>query len=149
MATSFDMIKDSALIIIRDYKLDKLYLSNQEQFQQYTDGILIKAIPKFTECIHPLEYNLADRTFIADLTIYEQSILADWFVYIWLETQINDVTQFQLHLTNTDFKHYAEANNLQQKSEYLDRIREKIKQDSLEYQLKYVSEFDYFKEFVL
>ena len=35
MATSFDNIKDSALIIIRDYKLDKLYLSNQAKFQEY------------------------------------------------------------------------------------------------------------------
>lgn len=148
MATSFDMIKDSALIIIRDYKLDKLYQTNQEKFQEYTDGILIKAIPKFIDCVHPLDYNLANREFIGDLTIHEQSILADWFVYVWLETQINDVTQFQLHLTNTDFKHYAEANNLQQKSEYLDRIREKIKQDAVDYQLLYIKEFDFFKDFV-
>lgn len=146
MATSFDSIKDSALIIIRDYKLDKLYLSNQAKFQEYTDGILIKAIPKFTECVHSLDYVLADRQFVGDLTIQEQSILSDWFVYVWLETQINDVTQFQLHLTNTDFKHYAEANNLQQKSEYLDRIREKVKQDSLDYQIKYSQEI--YKEFV-
>ncbi len=148
MATSFDAIKDMALITIRDYKLDKLYKTNQLKFQEYTDGLLIRSIPKFVECIHPLEYNIANREFIGDLTILEQSILADWFVYIWFETNINDVTQFNLHLTNTDFKHYAEANNLNSKSEYLDRMREKIKQDALDYQLKYIKEFDYFKDLV-
>ena len=63
-----------------------------------------------------------------------------------LDTQINDVNQFQLHLTNTDFKHYAEAKKKKKKSEYLDRIREKVKQDALDYQIKYAQEI--YKEFV-
>lgn len=134
MATSFDTIKDLALIIIRDYKLDKLYEKSTEDFQKYTDGMLIKSIPKFVECLQPLDYSTETREFANKLTLKEQSILADWFVYTWFETNINDVTQFNLHLTNTDFKHYAEANNLDAKSEYLDRMREKIKQDSLDYQ---------------
>lgn len=134
MATSFDSIKDLALIIIRDYKLDKLYEKSVDDFQKYTDGMLIKSIPKFVECLQPLDYNTETREFANELTLKEQSILADWFVYTWFETNVNDVTQFNLHLTNTDFKHYAEANNLDAKSEYLDRMREKIKQDSLDYQ---------------
>ena len=134
MATSFDSIKDLALIIIRDYKLDKLYEKSADDFQTYTDGMLIKSIPKFVECLQSLDYNKSTREFANELTLKEQSILADWFVYTWLESNINDVTQFNLHLTNTDFKHYAEANNLEAKSEYLDRMREKIKQDSLDYQ---------------
>ena len=134
MATSFDSIKDLALIIIRDYKLDKLYEKSADNFQKYTDGMLIKSIPKFVECLQPLDYDMETREFANELTLKEQSILADWFVYTWLESNVNDVTQFNLHLTNTDFKHYAEANNLDAKSEYLDRMREKIKQDSLDYQ---------------
>ena len=134
MATSFDSIKDLALIIIRDYKLDKLYEKSADDFQKYTDGMLIKSIPKFVECLQPLDYSTETREFANKLTLKEQSILADWFVYTWFETNVNDVTQFNLHLTNTDFKHYAEANNLDAKSEYLDRMREKIKQDSLDYQ---------------
>lgn len=134
MATSFDSIKDLALIIIRDYKLDKLYEKSVDDFQKYTDGMLIKSIPKFVECLQPLDYDIETREFVNELTLKEQSILADWFVYTWFETNVNDVTQFNLHLTNTDFKHYAEANNLDAKSEYLDRMREKIKQDSLDYQ---------------
>lgn len=134
MATSFDSIKDLALIIIRDYKLDKLYEKSVDDFQTYTDGMLIKSIPKFVECLQPLDYDKDKREFANELSLKEQSILADWFVYTWFETNVNDVTQFNLHLTNTDFKHYAEANNLEAKSEYLDRMREKIKQDSLDYQ---------------
>lgn len=134
MATSFDDVKDLALIIIRDYKLDKLYEKSAEDFQTYTDGMLIKSIPKFVECLQSLDYDKENRAFANELTLKEQSILADWFVYTWFESNVNDVTQFNLHLTNTDFKHYAEANNLDAKSEYLDRMREKIKQDSLDYQ---------------
>lgn len=148
MATSFDAVKDLALIIIRDYKLDKLYLRDRPKFQQYTDGILIRAIPKFTESITPLDYTLSERVFIHTLDPLEATILADWFVYTWFEINVNDITQVNLHLTNTDFKLNSEANNLQQKSEYLDRMREKIRQDSLDYQLKHMNVFDYFKDIV-
>ena len=115
----------------RSERYDKVNGLSQRDDSETT---LIKSIPKFVECLQPLDYNTETREFANELTLKEQSILADWFVYTWFETNVNDVTQFNLHLTNTDFKHYAEANNLDAKSEYLDRMREKIKQDSLDYQ---------------
>lgn len=35
------------------------------------------------------------------------------------------------------FKHYAEANNLKEKSEYADRQREKVSQDMTDYGLRH------------
>ena len=47
MATSFDSVIDMALIIIRDYKLDALYDSDENSFKQVLQGYMLKGLPKF------------------------------------------------------------------------------------------------------
>ena len=39
-------------------------------------------------------------------------------------------------MTPSDFKHYSESANLKEKSEYLDKMREKYNQKMLDYSLK-------------
>ena len=90
--TSFDIVIDLALTTINDYKLKKLYNINKDGFQTYCDGFLIRAIPNFVRCKQPLTFNIESRTFEADLTMTEISILADLWGIEWLNKEIQDYT---------------------------------------------------------
>lgn len=136
MATSFDDVIDIALITIQDYKLDKLYLDDKEKFNIITSAFLLKSLPNFTNCKTSLTYDLDRKTFLNDLSPLEISILSDLWVYEWFNWHIQNVTQFENKMTPSDFKHYSESANLKEKSEYLDKMREKYNQKMLDYSLK-------------
>ena len=137
MATTYDEIYDLALVTIRDYKLDELYASSPTDFRAYMEGFLIRAIPKFTNCRQDLE-NRDDvlKTFSVDLDFMEKNILAELTVLTWFEKEVQNVTQFNLHLNDTDFKRYAESNNLKEKASYLANLRAVASQDMVDYGLK-------------
>lgn len=135
MATTFDEIIDLALLSIQDYKLDALAndTNNQSAFQTITEGFLLRGLPEFNTCKQSLAYDENSRTFVSTFTPLEKSILADLWVEKWLEWKVNNITQFELKMTTSDFKHFSEAENLKQKSDWLDRIREKVKQKMTDY----------------
>jgi hypothetical protein len=134
-------VYDLFLVSVRDYKLDLLYQDDEDNdttnFPTYLQGFLIRAIPKFTNCTKDMtNYTLTTTPqFNVTLSLIEKVILADLMVIEWLNKEINDVTQFNLHLSNADFKTYAEANNLKEKSERADKLREKVDKDMLDYGL--------------
>jgi hypothetical protein len=139
MATLYDEIYDLALVTIRDYKLDELYTLSPTDFGTYMEGFLIRAIPKFTNC----STNLDDRDdtlkkFNNTLSGIEKNILAELTIITWFEREVQNVTQFNLHLNDTDFKRYAESNNLKEKQNYLAHLREVVAQDMVSYELKQV-----------
>lgn len=139
--TLFTDIYDLFLVSVRDYKIDLLYQSsvqnNTNDFENYLQGFLIKAIPKFTKCKKNLYNYVLSPTaqFNETLDLNEQVILSNLTAIEWFEKEINDVTQFNLHLNNTDFKHYAESQNLKEKSDRADKLREKIAQDMTDYEI--------------
>lgn len=146
MGTLFDEVKDIALMVIRDYKLDSLYENNSCYFEKYTDGILIKAIGEFSSCLDDLSYNSELRRFYRQLSNSEISILADYFVIIWFKMQVQDVTQFNLHLKNRDFQFYSEGQNLKEKSAYLDKLNEDVSRKIVEYQNNNIDKIPFFNE---
>lgn len=133
MATTFNDIIDMALITIKDYKLDELYSTSQANFETITEGFLLRGLPKFNTCRQSLDYDLNTKSFVSTFTPLEISILSDLWVEEWFEYQVNNVTQFNGKMTTNDFKHYSEAENLKQKSEYLDKLREKRSQEMTNY----------------
>ena len=135
MATKFDTIIDMALVTIQDYKLDNLYDKDQKNFLTITTAFLLKGLPNFVSCRKSLSYNIEARTFDSDFDELEISILADLWAYEWFKFHVQNVTQFENKMTPSDFKHFSEAQNLKEKSEYLDRLREKYSQKIVEYQL--------------
>ena len=135
MATTFSEIIDVALVTIQDYKLNSLYQTNPEDFQTITNAFLLRGLPQFINCKTPLTYDMGAQTFTNTLSPLEISILADLWVYEWFEWHVQNVTQFENKMTPSDFKHYSEAENLKQKSEYLDRLREKHSQKMVDYGL--------------
>ena len=137
MATTYDEIYDLALITIRDWKLDELESVSEPDFKLYLQGFLIRAIPKFTNSQADLDdRNDTTATFNFDLTTKEKDILARLLINRWLEKEIQDVTQFNLHLNDTDFKHFAESKNLDSKKMLLNMNREEVNQDMTDYGLK-------------
>lgn len=137
MSTLFTEIYDLALVSFKDYQLDKIYAISQSQFYVALKGFLYKAIPKFTNCEKDLEdINTTLECFNEDLSLTEKVILSDFVVIEWMTSKILDVTQMQLHLNDTDFKHYAEERNLTGKENIRSILREKAKQDTTDYGIK-------------
>lgn len=136
MATSFDVIEDMGLGQIEDYTLIKSYNSNFVKFQTFCDGLLVNAIPLFTQCRQSLAYNLDAREFDSDLTNEEIAILADFWVIQWFGRKVNNSAQFQAKLQNSgSFKNHSEAQNLKEKTSWLDRLRERVYQRITDYQV--------------
>ena len=135
--TAYTEIYDLFLMTAKDYKLDELYNSSEEDFAIYLQGFLVYAIADFTSCKNNLELRDDEEgTFLIDLTTKEKIILAKLMVMAWLKSQINNVTQFQLKLTDKDFKHHSEAQNLTAKKEYYANLREEVSQDMVDYGYK-------------
>lgn len=145
MATSFDSVIDMALIIIRDYKLDALYDSDENSFKQVLQGYMLKGLPKFeVSSIKSLEYNLTNREFVEDLDDIEIDIISDWTVIMWYTDQIQDVLEFKEPLSDIDFKRLATGQNLKPRQAYLQELRRKAKQDATNYQFMHMNELPYF-----
>ena len=145
MATSFDSVIDMALIIIRDYKLDALYDTDENSFKQVLQGYMLKGLPKFeVSSIKSLEYNLTNREFVEDLDDIEIDIISDWTVIMWYTDQIQDVLEFKEPLSDVDFKRLATGQNLKPRQAYLQELRRKAKQDATNYQFMHMNELPYF-----
>lgn len=134
MATQFSTINDLALITIKDHRLDNLYKTNQAAFNTRMNGYLVKAIPNFSSCRTPLTYDFENATFDNDLTYSEISILADLVAYQWIISQIQVDTQINWTMNAGSFRHSSEAENLKQKAEYADKLREIYSQKIFEYE---------------
>ena len=136
-STSFDEIYDLALISFRDYRLDQLYDLSEADFKNLLQGYLIKAIPKFTNCQVDLEdIDTTSKMFNNTLTLTEQVILSDYMVIEWMTSQILDITQMELHLNNTDYKHYSEQQNLKGKLDVQNILIERNDRQTTSYGLK-------------
>lgn len=137
MPTSFDTVEELALTTVNDYKLLKLYNKSQEGFKKWCDAFLISAVPKFYECYQDLSYDLSKREFEADLTNLEISILADFWIKEWMNREVQNSTQMENKLNiNSSFTSHSAAQNLKERKDFLNGLREKAHQRITEYQLQ-------------
>ena len=144
MATSFDVVEDLGLAQIDDYTLNKLYNNDFAKFQTFCDGLLVNAIPLFTKCRQSLVYDLDTREFDSDLTNEEIAILADFWAIQWFERKVINSAQFQAKLQNSgSFKNHSEAQNLKEKTSWLDRLRERVYQRITDYQVGNLANIDF------
>ena len=137
MPTSFDEIIDLALTLIDDYKLRKLYNQSEAKFLMFCDSLLLAAVPNFFRCNQSLDYDTATRQFNNQLTSLEISILADLWILEWFKKETQDSRKINALLQSSgSFKSHSAAQNLKEKSTYLDGLREKIEQKITNYQLQ-------------
>lgn len=137
MPTSFDEIIDLALTLIDDYKLRKLYDQSEAKFLMFCDSLLLAAIPNFFRCNQSLDYDTATRQFNNQLTSLEISILADLWILEWFKKETQDSRKINALLQSSgSFKSHSAAQNLKEKTTYLDGLREKVSQKMTNYQLQ-------------
>ena len=135
--TPFDTIIDLALRLIDDYKLIKLYNQSQTKFLAYCDGLLLAAVPNFFRCNQNLDYDATQRQFNNQLTSAEISILADLWILEWFKKETQDSRKINALLQSSgSFKSHSAAQNLKEKTSYLDGLREKVEQKMTNYQLQ-------------
>lgn len=158
MGTRFEEIYDLALVVIQDYKLDNIYKTNPEVFYTFMRGLLTVGIPDFNGCLNDLSYNYEEIEtlnegqtikvkryyFNNELTPKEKTILSKIVVYNWFKGKVQDVRQFELHLSTRDFQIKSEANNLKEKSTYLDKLKEDYLQEINEYQSANLDKLPFF-----
>lgn len=142
MATSFDVVIQSGLTNIDDYKLVKLYNQDETAFNKWVDGFLIAAVPDFVQCRQDLTYDADSRQFNSDLTQMEISILGKLWAIRWFtrETQVNTEISLGINI-NGGVNRHSEAQNLKEKSAHLDKMREKVRQDITDYQVQDLSAY--------
>lgn len=140
MATPYTDVYDLFMQQIKDYSLVELYNLSDTDFETYLQGFLVLAIGEF---IHNCTQDLTNRddangTFSFDLDEENQIILSKYMVKYWLAKEVKDVLQMNLNLTDRDFKHYSEAQNLKSKQDFLIMLTEECSQMLVDYQFRKV-----------
>lgn len=139
MGTLLSTIYDRFTMLVNDYKLTALYAASEVNFETYLKAWLDFAIADFQTCTQSLVYtDTGTATFTETLTTENQLILARIMVKYWLSKEVQDVTQMSVHLQDRDFKTYSEAQNIREKSNHLDKVKEDISQALVDYGLRTV-----------
>jgi len=125
------------MLRVTDYRLNHLFDSSEEDFENYLTGFLEFAIADFDICDQDLNYDSATKTFSDTLTRENKTILATLMMKYWLEKLVNDITQMNLHITDRDFRVASESMNLREKVTYLNTVKETCSQMLLDYAYKH------------
>lgn len=132
--TPFTDIYPYALSTIGDYRLNALATQDYATFLLRMKEMLIIAIPRFTECMQSLDYDVDTSMFTNDLTYYEKAILGELIVIVWFETITQDLTQINAHIQGRSNKTNSEATNLKEKAKYLNELHERVQNHINDYQ---------------
>ena len=148
--TTFNNVIDRAMFLQQDYRLDKLYVNDNESFTMFITQFLLNSIDTFDGVLDSLSYHsevIDDNTiyiFDRELSSKEIYILALGISIEWMSNNLLDITQMNLHLSTRDFKAFSEANNLQRKSEVLNTMRENYYKNITDYQLSNILSLPFF-----
>lgn len=158
MVTFKDIADRVYTTLFTDYKLDKLVQFDEQAFYDYLSAFLVNSIDMFDGCLSDLSYSEVTETiekdnqlvevknyvFDNDLSSKEQYILSLGVALGWYKKQLDDVTQFKLHLSNKDFKSYSEQQNLQRRLERLGAMEEELSEEVIKYQLNNIDKLPFF-----
>jgi hypothetical protein len=141
MTTSFVTVFDLFMSQIEDYRLLSLYnediLNDTTNLNTYLLGFMILAIPEFTSCTQDLT-DRDDTTMLFNFTMTDENkkILSKLMVKEWLAKELKDILQMRWNITDSDFKHYSEAQNTKSKQDVLSELREECSQLLIDYGLR-------------
>jgi hypothetical protein len=133
MATPYSEIFDLAKMLFKDYRLENLFTLSEEDFTTYLSGWLPFAVTDFKKCNQSLVRDETLQQFNETLTEENKVILSELVFQYWLTKEVNDVKQMNLHITDRDLKLYSESQNLREKSNHLDKVKEELSQKLLSY----------------
>lgn len=153
--TKFRDVIDRATTLWRDYRLDNLYKIDIDTYYTFLEGLMLNSIDMFDGCLTDLTYEEITETeddgetvtqyaFTNTLSSKEIYILALGIMIAWMENNKNDITQMNLHLNSREFKAYSESQNLKEKQNTLDKMREEHNINITNYQLKNIGSLTFF-----
>ena len=144
--TGFDEIYQLFLNgISNDYRIAAMFKKEEAVAKDMLNTWLTKAVTYFTDCLQDLEHNfdITNQKFNVNLTLTEKVILADLMILVWMDWNINNITQMNLSLQDSDFNRHAETQNLNGKVEYANRWRERVYHQISEYTHKDITIADW------
>lgn len=158
MVTFKNILDRAYTTLFTDYKLDKLAQVDEQAFYDFLGGFLVNSTDIFDSCLTDLSYHtetrviekdnklvtVTDYIFDNELTSKEIYILSLGVALGWYKKQMDDVTQYKLHLSNKDFKSYSEQQNLQRRLERLGAMEEDLSEEIQKYQIKNLNKLPYF-----
>ena len=158
MVTFKDVLDRVYTTLFTDYKLDNLIQVDEQAFYDFLGGFLINSIDMFDGVLNDLSYHAVEEEiekdgvlvtvtnyiFDNELTSKEVYILSLGVALGWYKKQLDDVTQFKLHLSNKDFKSYSEQQNLQRRLERLGAMEEDFSEEVQKYQITNLDKLPYF-----
>lgn len=148
--TNFKVVYDRAMGRITDYRINNLFSKDESVFYDFMRQKLYEAIDTFNGCLSDLSYHselvgvVTEWYFDKTLSSKETSILAYGLIIAWMEQNMLDITQMNLHLNTREFKNFSESQNFKQKGEVLDKMREDMSREITEYQFKNLSTLPFF-----
>lgn len=158
MVTFKNILDRAYTTLFTDYKLDKLVQVDEQAFYDFLGGFLVNSTDIFDSCLTDLSYHeetrviekdnkfvtVTDYVFDNELTSKEIYILSLGVALGWYKKQLDDVTQYKLHLSNKDFKSYSEQQNLQRRLERLGAMEEDLSEEIQKYQIQNLDKLPYF-----
>ena len=153
--TKFRDVIDRASTLWRDYRLDKLYNTDESEYYTFLEGLMLNSIDMFDGCLTDLSDTERTETeddgeivtqyaFINTLSSKEVYILALGTMIAWMENNKNDITQMNLKLNDRNLKTYSESQNLKEKQESFDRAKEEHARSITSYQLGRLNSLTFF-----
>lgn len=131
--TELAEVYDFFMMTVTDYRLTDLFNTSLPDFENYLQAWLEYAIAEFSICDQDLEFDDTTKEFPVELSRRNKVILATLMMKYWLQKSVNDITQFNLHVTDRDFRVASEAQNLREKSNYLNIVKEQCSQMLIDY----------------
>jgi hypothetical protein len=126
--TNLSEIYDFFMMTVTDYRLMDLFNTSVPDFENYLQAWLDFAIVDFKVCDQDLNYDNITKEFPAALNRDNKVVLAILMMKYWLQKTVNDITQMNLHISDRDFKMASEAQNLREKTNHLNMVKEQCSQ---------------------
>jgi hypothetical protein len=136
--TTLNEIYDLFMQTVTDYRLNALFQTSQTDFENYLQSWLQFSIVDFSVCDQSLDYDEYTLEFPEKLSRDNKVILATLMTKYWMQKNVNDITQMNLHITDKDFKTASEAQNLREKMAALNVMKEQCSQLLQDYSFKRV-----------
>lgn len=147
MSSSTSEVYDLFLQTCTDYRLLELFKVSEDDFSTYLEAWLQFAINDFSSiCDQSLEFDEITKDFPVVLSRENKIVLATLMMKYWLQKNVNDITQMNLHVTDRDFKVPSEALNLREKVKHLNIVQEQCSQLLNDYAYKRIEWSDWFAQ---
>ena len=130
--TSINEVFDLFMQTVTDYRLIALFNASEPDFENYLQSFLEFAITDFKICDQNLDYSSVTKEFPDVLSRENKNLLVHLMMKYWLQKNVNDITQMNLHVTDR-FKIASEALNLREKTAHLNSVKEQCSQMLIDY----------------